>query len=86
MATELLAIGNTAAASAEIVVATGSPVTVGMKGGNGYPVLSIDLKDDLNNWHSVGNLDQNRRAVSISGAGTYRISRAAGDPCGAYRA
>lgn len=89
MATELIATGFTAATSADITLADGESATVGMKEGTVRAIIKIELKDDTGGYNAVGVLDQQRPAVSINAAGTYRLRRIAGEDaafaCGAYR-
>jgi hypothetical protein len=89
--TELLATGTTAANSSDLVVAANTPVTVCLKDaagpgvGNGARV-DIQLKADSGEYFAVGSLTGARPAVSITAAGTYRLSRAAGVSCGVFSA
>ncbi len=94
MATELLAVGTTAADSADVVVAAGDQLTVSLKDaagplvGNGALVY-IQLKDDAAEYFTVDMLyvdtfGARKSAVVIAAAGTYRFSRLAGVSCGVF--
>ena len=89
MATEILAVGTTAANSDDVVVAAGTPLTVSLKDAAGPAVdpgalVNILLKDDANEYFKVAQLDRGRPALIIDGAGTYRFSRIAGVSCGVF--
>jgi hypothetical protein len=86
MATELLATGSTAANSTDLVVAAGTPVTVGLKGYADNATVRILLKDDAAAYNWVGNLISVQPVVVISGPGTYRFARVAGVACGVFSA
>ena len=87
MATELIAVGSTAANSSDVVVAAGTPVTVAMKGAvSAAAELRISIKDDAGTYQVVGSIVPSRPAVCITGPGTYRLSRVAGETCGAFSA
>lgn len=86
MPTQLLAPGNTAADSADVVVAAGTPITVCLKSISGFAAISIKLKDDAGNYLEVGSLGTASPATCITAPGTYRFSRAAGTTCGVFRA
>lgn len=88
MATELLAVGTTAATSSDLVVTT--PVTVALKDAVGARVgagalVEIQLKDDLGQYFWVGTLASGiNPATVIAGEGTYRFVRIAGTSCGVF--
>lgn len=92
MATELLAVGTTAADSGDLVVSAGTPVTVSLKDAAGPVVAAganvlIQLKDDDGQYFTVGTLsspEKGRIATVIYGPGTYRFSRLAGTSCGVF--
>ncbi|WP_136617057.1 MULTISPECIES: hypothetical protein [Mesorhizobium] len=90
MATQLLAVGTTAASSGDLVVAAGTPVTVALKNtaapvDSGARVL-IQLKDDAGAYSSIGELNAYNLATVIAGPGTYRFTRSAGVACGVFSA
>ncbi|MBB3523065.1 hypothetical protein [Rhizobium sp. BK456] len=87
MAAELLAVGSTAANSSDLVVASGSTVTVGIKGATTSQArVRITLKDDAGGYTDVGELTPFRPAFAITAPGTYRFTRVAGETCGAFSA
>lgn len=86
-ATDLLAVGTTAANSSDLVVASGSTVTVGIKGAIASTArIRITLKDDLGGYTDVGELTPFRPALAITAPGTYRFTRPVGDACGVFSA
>lgn len=91
MATEILAINTTAANSSDVTVAVGTPLTVSLKDAAGPVValaakVEIQLKGDNSEYYTVATLTGGKPALVISGAGTYRFSRAAGASCGVFSA
>lgn len=90
MATELLAVGSTAANSADLVVTT--PVTVALKDASGPRVsdaaVAIQLKSDTAQYFTVAELRGvgERSATLIVAPGTYRFVRAVGVSCGVFSA
>lgn len=86
MATELIAVGNTAANSADLVVEAGAPVTVCLKEADDLAIVLVMLKDDAGQYHRVGSLSLPAPAVQITAAGTYRLSRLARGTCGVFSA
>ena len=87
MPTQLIATGNAAADSADLVVAAGTPVTVCLKSEtNDLAQVLIKLKDDVGGYTMVGSLTSQSPAVCITAPGTYRFSRIAGAACGVFRA
>lgn len=84
MATELLATADTDATSADITVGADTPVTVCIKESSPNARISIELKDDDDNYNIVGSLRPNQPAMVISGPGVYRLRRVAGNSCGAF--
>jgi hypothetical protein len=90
MATEVLAIGTTAANSSDIVVAAGTTLTLALKDAAGPTVASggyvkLQLKGDAGEYWDVDALTPSRAALVVVGAGTYRVSRVAGGSCGVFR-
>ncbi|HYD66184.1 hypothetical protein [Azospirillum sp.] len=89
MATEILAVGTTAASSSDVTVADGSTLTVCLKDAAGPGVgnarVEIQLKDDAGEYFTVATLTGSRSSLVIVGAGTYRFSRSAGAAaCGVF--
>jgi hypothetical protein len=89
MATEILAVGTTAANSSDVVVAAGSELTVSLKAAAGPRVLPgafvhILLKDDAGQYFRIGHLNGAKPALVLAAAGTYRFSRLAGASCGVF--
>lgn len=88
MATEILAVGTTAANSTDVTVAAGEQLTVGLKDAAGPAVgnarVEIQLKDDAGEYFTIATLTSSRSALVIAGAGTYRFSRTAGASCGVF--
>lgn len=90
MPTQILAVGTTAADSADVVVAAGSELTVGMKDAAGTTVLGgatvkILLKDDAGQYFEIGELNASRPALVLA-SGTWRFSRPAGPSVGVFSA
>lgn len=91
MATEILAIGVTAANSSDVTIASGNQLTVALKDVDGSIVsgsawVEIQLKGDNGQYFTVAVLNGTTPALVINGAGTYRFSRAAGVSCGVFSA
>ncbi|SES47255.1 hypothetical protein [Rhizobium sp. NFR03] len=86
MATQLLATGSTAANSADVVVASGSSLTVALKGVDERALVFIYLKDDAGGYQRVGSLSGAKSATCITAPGTYRFSREIGGTCGVFSA
>ncbi|RUW55055.1 hypothetical protein EOA32_03260 [Mesorhizobium sp. M1A.F.Ca.ET.072.01.1.1] len=85
MATQILATANTAADSADVIVAAGTPLAVGLKGvADGGALVIIKLKDDAGAYNVVGSLTSTSPSTLISAPGTYRFSRVAGATCGVF--
>lgn len=91
MPAQILAVGNTAADSVDVVVAAGSTLTVALKdaagpgaGGDGG-LVDVKLKDDVGQYFRVDQLNDGRPALVLS-AGTWRFSRLAGANCGVFSA
>jgi hypothetical protein len=90
MAAQILAVGTTQADSADITIAAGSILTVGLKGqissGASNASVSIYLKDDAGAYNFVDELAYpSRQALVIVGPGVYRFSRNSnGATCGVY--
>jgi hypothetical protein len=90
MATELLAVGTTAASSSDLVVVAGTPATVALKN-TAAPVpagasVRIEIKDDAGAYSAIGELTGHNIAAVIAGPGSYRFSRVAGVACGVFSA
>lgn len=86
MATEILAVGTSAADSDDVAVSAGTPLTVALKDASGTRVansakVEIQLKDDAGEYFVVDVLTSSKPATVIYGAGTYRFSRLAGASC-----
>lgn len=77
----ILAAGNTAATSTDIVVAAGESVTVGIFAASAAQVPTdaafIVEQDTPGADNIVARLGQQQRATVLAGPGTYRVSRAA---------
>ena len=87
MPSNILTTGNTAADSADVVVAAGTPLTVVLKGADKYKAqVLIKLKDDVGTYTQVGSLSGADPAKCIVAPGTYRFSRVAGASCGVFSA
>ena len=87
MATQILATASTAADSADVVVAAGTPLAVGLKGvADGNALVNISLKDDAAAYNIVGSLRSHAPSTLITAPGTYRFSRVAGASCGVFSA
>lgn len=86
MATELIAVGTTAANSADIVVAAGEVATIGLKVDAGSDAqVQIQLKDAGGGYNLIGYVGTREGAKAITAPGTYRIVRKAGVSCGVFR-
>ena len=89
MATEVLAIGTTAANSSDIVIAAGSQVVLALKDAAGPAITSggyvkIQMKADSGEYFDIDELTAQRAALVVVGAGTFRVSRVAGGSCGVF--
>jgi hypothetical protein len=89
MPTQILSTNTTAADSADVVVAAGTPLTVCLKDAAGVLVgagarVDILLKDDAGQYFLIDSLGAQKLAVVIVGPGTYRFSRQAGVSCGVF--
>ena len=86
MATQILAVGNTAAFSSNIVVANGASVTVCLKDvASPNLKVGIHLLDDEGRWNPMSFwFWAHVNVLQFSGPGTYRLVRRAGDTCGAF--
>jgi hypothetical protein len=87
-ATQILATANTAADSADVTVAAGTPITVSLKGQvDQAAIVLISLKDDGGVYNQTGGrLTSDVPSLMISAPGTYRFSRVAGATCGVFSA
>jgi len=93
MATEILAVGTTAANSSEVTVIAGAPVTVGLKDAVGLTAVPpgcdvrILIKDDDAAYFEIGKLTARNPATVLIGPGVYILSRIGGSAaCGAFSA
>lgn len=92
MATQILAVGTTAADSADQVVAVGATLGVGINDAAGTDVprgaiIFIYLKDPAGQYFQIGKLNQANPSYSINTPGTYRFSRKANTvACGVFSA
>lgn len=80
-AASLIAIGKTAANSADQVVTAGAPITFALMTATGeaFPPLAcvrITLKDSNGIYNRVGELNNLIRSMTAAGPGTYRAERA----------
>jgi len=86
-AAQILSTGSTAVDSADITIAAGTPLTVGLKGvADGAALVIIKLKDDAGAYNVVGSLASGQPAAMIEAPGVYRFSRVAGGACGVFSA
>ncbi len=91
MATEVLAINTTAASSSDVTIASGDQLTVCLKDAAGPSVgaaarVDIQLKGDNSEYFTIATLSNAKPGLVITGAGTYRFTRAAGVSCGVFSA
>ena len=96
MATQILSVSATANVSGDVVVTSGIPLTVALNGNTGPTALTannlalqatvdIQLKDSANNYFTIDTLHTKiKPALVIYGPGTYRFSRANGQPVGVF--
>lgn len=90
MPTEILAVGTAAANSDDVVVAANSHLTVALKDAAGPSVgggahVRILLKDDDDEYFTIGALRGNGERYTVLPAGTYRFSRIDTDvSCGVF--
>ena len=93
MATEILAIGSTAAQSTDQTLAAGATATLVLKSAAGTPAMSafvgVELKTSSGTYVHVGLLTLNQRdpqvAATLQGPCVFRVSRqalSAGNACG----
>lgn len=77
----ILAAGNTEATSTDVVVAAGATVTVGVFAATADslppPVTLSVLQDTPGADNTVALLNNNLRALSLAGPGTFRVFRPA---------
>lgn len=88
-AAQILAIGDTDATSADVVVAAGASLTVCLKDNSGPFIggnacVHIQIKADNGQYFTIDTLRPARSALVISGAGTYRFVRKGGTSCGVF--
>lgn len=96
MATQILSVSASANVSSDLTVVSGTPVTVALNGNTGPSALTanniaaqaavdIQLKDSANNYFTIDTLHTKYKpALVIYGPGTYRFSRANGQPVGVF--
>lgn len=78
MPTEMLAIGNTAAESAEFTLAAGDAVHLHIKGSiDGSAVVNVLVKDTGGGFTSIGQLTRAKNSRVLVAAGTYKLQRPA---------
>lgn len=87
MATTLIAVGNSAADSADITVAAGTPVMIFLTESADGPVdsnarVEVKAKSAGGTYHVIGQITGMDPARVIDGPGTYRVSRIAGPTFG----
>lgn len=87
MASVLIAVGNTAADSADVTVAAGTPVTIFLTESATGPVdsdarVEVKAKAAGGTYHVIDQITGLRPAAVIDGPGTYRVSRIAGPTFG----
>jgi len=85
----VLAIGTTAADSADITIAANSIGSFSLKktgGGvlNDRSLIKIYRKDDLGGYNYIDRLNTTKSIISLP-EGTYRFSRAAGPSVGVFQ-
>jgi hypothetical protein len=91
MASDVLAVGTTAASSTDVTIAAGDQLTVCLKDAAGPIIASgarvdVQLKGDNSEYFTVATLNSAKPGLVITGAGTYRFTRAAGISCGVFSA
>ncbi|MBX4944652.1 hypothetical protein [Rhizobium binae] len=85
MATQILATADTAANSADMVVAAGAAVTIGLKSAASGALVRVQIKDDEGNYLTIDPALTDIKPVTvIASPGTYRFQRAAGAACGVF--
>lgn len=85
MATNILSIAKTYATSAEIAIDATTVATFFLKGKMTGGKVDVQIKDDLNNWTTLGQLNSDNKAYIINSPGTYRFVRYAGNSAGVSR-
>ena len=85
MATNILAIGKAYATSAEITIDATTVANFFLKGKMTGGKVDVQIKDDLNNWTTLGQLNKDNKAIIINSPGTYRFVRYAGNSAGVSR-
>lgn len=83
MASEILAVGSTAASSTDVAVLAGEVASVFLKDAAGPDVDSaavayIQIKDSANEYFNVGVLTRANNAKLLYGPATYRVTRPGG--------
>jgi hypothetical protein len=83
-ATELIAVGATAANSADFTLASGEQATVGLFGFTTLlPSVKVEIKDSAGEYQSFAVVK--RAPVVVNGPGTFRARRLAGASGGVFR-
>ncbi|CAN7500098.1 hypothetical protein [Mesorhizobium caraganae] len=85
-AAEIIAAASTAANSADVTVAAGTPLTVCLKGWDATAKVYILIKDDAAAYNIVGQITAYAPSTLISAPGVYRFTRVAGGTCGVFSA
>lgn len=88
-ASEILAVGTTAANSADVPLAAGAELSVCLKDAAGPTIgpralVHILRKDDAGQYFRIAQLSTSAPGIVIQGEGTYRFSRVAGTSCGVF--
>lgn len=91
MPANILTTGTAAADSSDVVVASGSTLTVALKDVAGPSVsgsakVNVFLKDDAGQYFLVDELTGAGQRAMVISAGTWRFSRVAGESCGVFSA
>ena len=89
MATELLAVGSTAATSAPFTLAAGEEAHLILRPGPGMDTKSaigIQVQGADNGWYKLGQLTPLENSRVVCAEGTYRLKRSEGVNAGADRA
>ena len=89
MASNILAVGDTAANSDDVIVEAGTPLTVCLKysGSQTTPdaEVTVLLKDDDGAYWPTGvKLTAYQPIITLFGPGAYRFARKAGVSCGVF--
>lgn len=85
MATELLAIGNTAASSDAFELAAAESTLLIFRPGPdymGHQQIALEVEDSDGTWQPVGALSTSATPRLLDGPGNYRVTRPAGTSAG----